>query len=70
MRAEATSAPEDWSGSVDISSEDLPGARTFAHLNWQAELDAIDADEFMDIELPANELADSDQLDEELNLKQ
>lgn len=56
LRAEQTGAPEDWSGSVDISIEDLPGnRRLFAHLDWQSEVDAIDEDYLLDNELPGSE---------------
>lgn len=52
MRTEATGAPEDWSGSVDISNEDLPDNRLFAHLDWQSEVDALDIEDLLDTELP------------------
>jgi len=36
-------APEDWSGSVDISHEDLlPGAHHTLVRDWQSELELID----------------------------
>ena len=44
MRAESTGAPEDWSGSVDISVEDLPESSQAIHMDWQTELDALDDD--------------------------
>lgn len=42
MRVEAAQAPEDWSGSVDINTEDLPGSRGPVIRDWQSELEAID----------------------------
>ena len=39
MRPERAGAPEDWSGSVDINSEDLPYLRIPLRQNWQAQLD-------------------------------
>jgi hypothetical protein len=45
MRTEYTAAPEDWSGSVDVSAEDLPEASQASHLDWQTELDALEGDD-------------------------
>ena len=44
MRADAVEAPDDWSGSVDISGDDLPGTRKPAVRDWQSELETLDAD--------------------------
>ena len=41
MGAEKTGAPEDWSGSVDINTEDLPGAKKIPVRDWQIEFDRI-----------------------------
>ena len=43
IRPDAAGAPEDWSGSVDVSSEDLPGSRKPLVRDWQSELEMIDA---------------------------
>jgi len=56
MRAEKTAPPEDWSGSVDIPCEDIPGYHTSLHLNWMHELDSIDDDD-----LSGNDLTDFDE---------
>jgi hypothetical protein len=42
MNVQAVEAPEDWSGSVDISSDDLPGRRNTPVRDWQSELEFID----------------------------
>ena len=42
MRADVAQAPEDWSGSVDIMSDDLPGSRRAEIRDWQSELEMID----------------------------
>ena len=44
MRPDRAEAPDDWSGSVDISDEDLPGIKNSTHRDWQSELELIDAD--------------------------
>jgi hypothetical protein len=44
MRPDSAEAPDDWSGSVDISDEDLPGIKNSTHRDWQSELELIDAD--------------------------
>ncbi len=45
MYAESASAPEDWSGSVDISAEDLPDNSQAIHLDWKTEIDTLDDDD-------------------------
>lgn len=47
MRAEATGAPEDWSGSVDMSAEDFPSDLEIPAVDWQFALDALD-DDYLD----------------------
>jgi len=42
LRADAAEPPEDWSGSVDIAGEDLPGVRYSITRDWQCELDDIE----------------------------
>jgi hypothetical protein len=42
MRSEAAEAPEDWSGSVDISVEDIPGTSHAAIRDWQSEMELAD----------------------------
>ena len=44
MRAEAAEAPEDWSGSVDISDEDFAGRSRSLIRDWQSEMEFIDDD--------------------------
>jgi hypothetical protein len=34
--------PEDWSGSVDVNTEDLPDTGHHLAVDWQNELDALD----------------------------
>lgn len=42
MHAQAAEPPEDWSGSVDVSGEDLPGNKRTPIRDWQRELELID----------------------------
>ena len=42
MHADPAEAPEDWSGSVDVNDEDLPGATSPMFIDWQTQLEAID----------------------------
>ena len=42
MRPQATAAPEDWSGSVDVTEEDLPDRTQPPFLDWQSQLDLLD----------------------------
>jgi len=44
MHPEAAEAPEDWSGSVDISGEDLASRWHPMIRDWQSELELIDAE--------------------------
>jgi hypothetical protein len=41
MGAEKAGAPEDWSGSVDINTEDLPGSRKPQIRDWQSEFERV-----------------------------
>lgn len=38
---ERAQAPEDWSGSVDVSYEDIPERESNVHQNWQQAMDLI-----------------------------
>lgn len=58
MRAEITAAPEDWSGSVDVSQEDVPDGHSTLHLDWQYELDAFDDDD----DFGGNDMLDFEEL--------
>jgi Family of unknown function (DUF6763) len=42
MNAEPAEAPEDWSGSVDINIEDIPGSRQPLFIDWQSRIEMID----------------------------
>jgi hypothetical protein len=42
MLPEPAEAPEDWTGSVDINAEDLPGSRQPLFLDWQSELEQLE----------------------------
>jgi len=42
MRAEAAEAPEDWSGSLDISDVDLPRTSHSLVRDWQSEIELAD----------------------------
>ena len=42
MHAEPAEAPEDWSGSVDINEEDLPGSSHPLFIDWQSRIELID----------------------------
>jgi hypothetical protein len=42
LRAETAEAPEDWSGSVDISIEDIPGTSHAAIRDWQSAMELVD----------------------------
>ena len=42
MHAEKAEAPEDWSGSVDVSREDLPGGNRRRRIDWQAQVDQLE----------------------------
>ena len=59
MRAVQTGAPEDWSGSVDISHEDIPGEHAPRPLDWQSQLDSLD-----DIDLSGSEAFPGQPLDD------
>jgi hypothetical protein len=39
---EPAEAPDDWSGSVDVNTEDLPGYHPPAFLDWQQQLEMMD----------------------------
>ena len=39
---ESVGAPEDWSGSVDISDEDIPGTSHAAIRDWQSAMELAD----------------------------
>ncbi len=45
MLAEPAEAPEDWTGSVDVVVEDLPGKRLPLFRDWQSELELLDKTE-------------------------
>jgi len=45
LHAQATGAPEDWSGSVDINAEDLPADLPLQVTDWQTALDAMEDDD-------------------------
>ncbi len=42
INAEPAEAPEDWSGSVDINVEDLPGSHQPLFIDWQSRIEMID----------------------------
>ncbi len=42
MNTEPAQAPEDWSGSVDINPEDIPGSSQPLFIDWQSRIDMID----------------------------
>lgn len=42
MQADAAEAPEDWSGSVDISNEDLASRWQPIIRDWQSEVESAD----------------------------
>jgi hypothetical protein len=42
MLPEAAEAPEDWSGSVDVNAEDLPGSNQPQFLDWKSQLEMAD----------------------------
>jgi hypothetical protein len=48
MRPEVSAAPEDWSGSVDVTEEDLPDSTPPPFLDWQSHLDLLDDAELQD----------------------
>jgi hypothetical protein len=48
MRPETTAAPEDWSGSVDVTEEDLPDSTQPLFLDWQSQLDLLDNADLQD----------------------
>ena len=52
IRPEPAQAPEDWSGSVDISGEDLPGNKYTLMRDWQSEVELLEDDHssFFDLE--------------------
>jgi hypothetical protein len=45
MLAQPAAAPEDWTGSVDINSEDFPGSTPQLFRDWQNELERIEEPE-------------------------
>jgi hypothetical protein len=44
MQANAAEAPEDWSGSVDMSNEDLASRWQPVIRDWQSEAESADKD--------------------------
>jgi hypothetical protein len=42
LHAEPAEAPEDWSGSVDISVEDIPDSTHPIFLDWKSRIDLLD----------------------------
>jgi hypothetical protein len=44
MRPDSVDAPEDWSGSVDICGEDMPGMRRAVFRDWHYEIEMLDDD--------------------------
>lgn len=42
LHAEPAEAPEDWSGSVDISVEDIPDSTHPIFLDWKSHIDLLD----------------------------
>ena len=42
MHPESADAPEDWSGSVDMSFEDIADAYHPHTIDWQSEIEAIE----------------------------
>jgi hypothetical protein len=42
MNAEPAAAPEDWSGSVDINAEDIPGSSQPLFIDWKSRIEMID----------------------------
>lgn len=48
LGAEPVGPPEDWSGSVDVTVEDLPGRRVLIQ-NWRQEFDALDCLDDIDL---------------------
>ena len=42
LHPERAEAPEDWTGSVDISLEDLPGASQPLFIDWQREIELLE----------------------------
>ncbi|MGI9290293.1 MAG: DUF6763 family protein [Gammaproteobacteria bacterium] len=45
MRAEAAEPPEDWSGSVDINDEDIPGSKHPLFIDWKSHIEMLDEPE-------------------------